>query len=170
MACVTDEGYSLLYDDEGGFKPKSVISPIKSEKLTSTKGSHLATVLVRAYRVISGWSSLCLIMLQTYLPEFTVDKLRSVGFRCTKIINKIQLLREGYYLKRLARTKRQFFYMLEKRSLNIPVIPGETEIDSYLDCKTALKNIWPFMWEVANVKDTKIKCCNIDCVPMSSYR
>lgn len=174
---MTDEGYSLLYDDEANLKPKSVVSSMSPETLSyrtsqinSTKDSVVESTLFRVCRMIGGWSSFCLLMLHTHLPEFSVDVIKDLRLRCTKIIGKIQLYKEGYYLKRLAKTKRQFFYLLEKKALNVPYTPGETEIDTYLGCKSALKPIWPFMWEVSNVKDAKIKCCNIDCIPMSSYR
>ncbi|XP_053990906.1 8-amino-7-oxononanoate synthase-like isoform X1 [Hylaeus volcanicus] len=67
------------------------------------------------------------------------------------------------------RTKRHLAYLQQKKYLKLPIRPNETEVDSYLDCKNFMKESWPFMWEVSNVKSEKITCGSHSCIPMSSY-
>lgn len=66
-------------------------------------------------------------------------------------------------------SKRQIAYLQQKQFLKLPIQPNETEVDSYLDCKYFMKENWPFMWEVSNVKSEKITCGSHSCRPMSSY-
>lgn len=92
-----------------------------------------------------------------------------VGQKFLKLKAVVQLYLTSLRLKRLAKSRRHFFYLMEKEILGLPISETETEIDSYLDCKRFLGSKWPFMWEVSNVKADKIACAGQDCIPMSSY-
>lgn len=76
------------------------------------------------------------------------------------------------YVRRFAEGTRHMFYMAVKIKQGLEVRPGESEVSTYVEAKMALQkeNRWPFMVEVADVKDEQITCAgNKKAYPMSSY-
>lgn len=160
LAYVTDEGYSLLVEDEGASIPKSIMA-VKNNSGIDAK--------IKSNKLGDSLTSL-VVILHGYCPEVLASTLDRFFLWTQKSWAKYQLYRESLALKKYAKTKRQFAYLLEKKILNLPIKADETEIDSYLDCKTHMGQNWPFMWEVSNVKAIKIGCAGFDCIPFSSYR
>ncbi|EPR59825.1 putative glycine C-acetyltransferase [Toxoplasma gondii TgCatPRC2] len=74
-------------------------------------------------------------------------------------------------IKYTAQSRRQFFYQMQKVQLKLEIKPGETEMQSYNDAKRYMKSrdLWPFAYEVSNVKDTQVICEGVRAYPMSSY-
>lgn len=180
LAYVTDEGCSLLVDyNEAQEKPKYTSSSGGTPNSMSPKKAGYASSVrspVKPTKPLKG-GSCSLSLWRKYADAFQEGLLPllfavadSIFVVIRRLYAKASLYRVTLSLKRQARSKRHFFYLMEKKILGLPVHRNETEVDSYLDCKEHLGETWPFMWEVANVKDDKVACSGFDCVPMSSYR
>eukprot|EP00921_Rhytidocystis_pertsovi_P010149 GHVQ01016246.1.p1 GENE.GHVQ01016246.1~~GHVQ01016246.1.p1 ORF type:complete len:723 (+),score=95.76 GHVQ01016246.1:473-2641(+) len=104
-----------------------------------------------------------------------VTGLSSFSNRIFSTFQKIYFYTSVFVLKYiLSESRRQFFYMMEKKLLNLPIKYRESEVTSYLDVKRYLqsKGSWPFMWEVKGYNeydDDMITCNGIRAYPMSSY-
>lgn len=159
LAYVTDEGYSLLVEDE------EVTTIVNVKKRLSDSHFGIDSTKINLETV-----NLIIVAMRQYLPDRLIKKFDSLVSIIQKGLKKYQFYYEGLRLKRIARTKSQLFYMLGKRALNAPIVEGETEIDSYVECKNKYGDTWAFMWEVDHVKKEKIECSGYECVPMSSYR
>eukprot|EP00922_Rhytidocystis_sp_ex-Travisia-forbesii_P024476 GHVS01035925.1.p1 GENE.GHVS01035925.1~~GHVS01035925.1.p1 ORF type:complete len:821 (+),score=212.20 GHVS01035925.1:108-2570(+) len=90
------------------------------------------------------------------------------------VYRKAQLIVHVILLKYVvSESKRQFFYMLEKKLLKLPIDWEESEIASYLHVKRHLqsKDMWPFMWTVSQINsdDNKITVEGKRAYVMSSY-
>lgn len=172
LAYVTDEGYSLLVDDEGASISKSVSIAANKKDGDRENLSGSSAFLTDATNVIIDSLSAMIVAIRSYLPEVIGSLIDRMVLKLQKKWKQYQLHLETLKLKKQAKTKRQFFYLVEKMILNLPIQKDETEIDSYLDCKNHLRKlqIWPFMWEVNNVRNDKIGCSGYECIPMSSYR
>lgn len=180
LAYVTDEGYSLLLDEvqqhsklynqkvnrHQGNKPQQqqqdTASPNPPITADGGGGSPSHSMLM-----LKKWSLTALYVLRICLPESLADQF---FMKIQARFPGCRLHLECIKLKKLARTKRQFTYMLQKNLKGVPIIPQESEIESYLDIKEGMGETWPFMWEVSDVKSEKIRCAGYECIPMSSYR
>lgn len=181
LAFVTDEGYAFLFsspsasaavleeDSTGGTAKETTPASTSSTAaslgggLTGTSsladqpaGDHLGGHHLAGHHLAGDH------LVRNSLVKYILTKV-------SKLYALINLYLTSIKLKRIAKSRRHFFYLMEKQILGLPIQPSETEIDSYLDCKRHLGNRWPFMWEVSNVKSDKIACSGVQCVPMSSY-
>ncbi|PFH32013.1 putative glycine C-acetyltransferase [Besnoitia besnoiti] len=86
-------------------------------------------------------------------------------------LDRASFLWTALKIKYTAGSKRQFFYQMQKVQLKLEIKPGETEMQSYNDAKRYMKSkdLWPFAYEVTNVKDTQVVCEGVRAYPMSSY-
>lgn len=171
LAYITDEGYSSSLFAEA-FSYKAVVSkPIVSHKETLKAGPYTEQKGGLDIGSAFSWSSLLLraweAARELLLPSCSIVEAADAQIR--RWMRQWDLYRATLSLRRLATSKRHFFYLLEKKTLNLPIRPGESEVDSYLDCKRHVGSSWPFMWEVASVRDPQISCSGYKCVPMSSY-
>eukprot|EP00922_Rhytidocystis_sp_ex-Travisia-forbesii_P007078 GHVS01010340.1.p1 GENE.GHVS01010340.1~~GHVS01010340.1.p1 ORF type:complete len:868 (+),score=146.73 GHVS01010340.1:287-2605(+) len=97
------------------------------------------------------------------------------GIRSVRTVyRKVHLFASVVILKYVvSESKRQFFYMMEKKLLKLPIDWEESEISSYLHVKRHLKSkdMWPFMWTVSNInsEDNKITVNGHRSYVMSSY-
>eukprot|EP01069_Polyplicarium_translucidae_P009172 Polyplicarium_translucidae@DN3295_c0_g1_i1.p1 len=123
--------------------------------------SHILSPL---FREKGNGPDMTLFQLPTELPAM-LEPLKKLTRRWRMRVSFFFKLRQ---IRKMAESKRQVFYLATKYLLGMPIRENETEVQTYLDFKHGLE-IWPFMWEVSNVKQDQIKCADVACVPMSSY-
>lgn len=82
-----------------------------------------------------------------------------------------EFLLQAMKVKFTSEGRRHFFYQIQKVGLGLPNRKGETELRSYLDIKEHMrrKELWPFAFEVSDVKGDRITCEGKKAIPMSSY-
>lgn len=126
------------------------------------------SALVKAARQKTG-SRRALDDLVAAIQEGTVIPLLSKW--AANAFSKARFYWTALKIKYAAESRRQFFYQMLKVQLKVAIRPGETEMESYNDAKRCMKSkdMWPFAYEVTNVKDPQIVCEGIRAYPMSSY-
>ncbi|CBZ51217.1 hypothetical protein NCLIV_042840 [Neospora caninum Liverpool] len=124
--------------------------------------------LVKAAKQASGKSQVFAQIL-TAAHEGTLKDLLAKWF--SKLHIRCWFYWQALKLKRTAEGHRHMFYQLQKVLLRLENRKGEKEVQTYLDIKRHMKSkeLWPFGFQISDVRNQYITCEGLSAYPMSSY-